>query len=54
MADRPTNYETELETGIFNMIITLCQHKGLFKPMPLVKEEVAGWLEEIAAGLRAE
>lgn len=47
-------YDTEIENGIFNMIISLCQNKSQIIGMDMAKDQVANWLERIINGLRSE
>lgn len=47
-------YDTEIENGIFNMIVSLCQHKSQTVGMEQAKDDVANWLERIVSGLREE
>lgn len=44
-------YDSVLEDGIFNMVITLCQHKANTIPMQQAKLDVAAWLEKVINGL---
>lgn len=46
------DFSTELEDGIFSMIISLCQHRANFMPVEAAKELVAQYLEKLIAGLR--
>lgn len=48
------NFSIEIETGIFNMIVTLCQHKANFMSIEDAKEDVAKYLERLIVGLRFE
>lgn len=48
------DFSVEIENGIFNMIVTLCQHKANFIPIHDAKEEVAKYLEQLIVGLRYE
>lgn len=45
-------YAEELENGIMNLVVTLCQQKALKIPLPKAKEEVADYLESLATSLR--
>lgn len=47
-------YDIILQDGIFNMVVTLCQHKANSLPMAQAKEEVAQWLDKISNGLRTQ
>lgn len=42
----------EIENGIFNMVITLCQHISVSHPPEVAREYVATYLDRIADGLR--
>jgi hypothetical protein len=46
------DFSVELENGIFNMVVSLCQHKSNFISVEDAKEEVAKFLEQLTAGLR--
>ena len=45
-------YVEELENGIMNLVVTLCQQKGNSMPLAKAKEEVADYLESLATSLR--
>lgn len=47
-------YDTEIENGIFNMVVSLCQHKATTVGMDQAKLEVSNWLDRIVKGLREE
>lgn len=47
-------YDTEIENGIFNMVVSLCNHKASTVGMEMAKEQVANWLERIIKALREE
>lgn len=48
------SYDTELENGIFNMVIALCQHKATTMGIQKAKVETAKLLESLAVGLCKE
>lgn len=41
----------EMEDGIFNMVVSLCQQKAAHMPMAQAKAEVADYLKSLADGL---
>ncbi len=47
-------YDTEIENGIFNMVVSLCNHKASTVGREMAKEQVANWLERIVTSLREE
>lgn len=47
-------YDTEIENGIFNMVISLCQYKAEIVGMDEAKQQVSNWLERIVNGLREQ
>jgi len=52
VAEETGNFSVEMENGIFNLIISLCQHKANFMTIEKSKEEVAQYLEKLVDGLR--
>lgn len=50
-AARIEGYTTELETGIFNLVVSLCQQKASHMSMPRAKAEVAEYLNRLSNGL---
>lgn len=46
------SYQTEIENGIFNMIISLCQQRAEEVGMDQAKQEISNWLERLIKGLR--
>jgi hypothetical protein len=49
----PPVSETDLETGIFNLVVTLTRMYTASMPAELAKEKTALYLERLASGLRA-
>ena len=47
-------YDLEIENGIFNMVVSLCEQKSHTVGMKNAKEQVASWLERITKALREE
>ena len=45
-------YQSEVENGIFNMIISLCHQRAEQVGMDEAKQEISNWLERIVNGLR--
>ena len=45
------SYDVELENGIFQMVVTLCQHKAATMSIEQAKIEVAEMLESLRSGL---
>lgn len=45
------SYDTELENGIFNLVIALCQKKAEVIGMEAAKQEVSTWLKSLIRGL---
>ena len=41
----------EIENGIFNLVITLCQQKTFQMDIKQAKQEVSDWLNRLATGL---
>lgn len=46
------NYSGEIETGIFNLVITLCQHYAQQMPLDMAKEKTVAYLETLVIGLQ--
>lgn len=44
-------HDTEIENGIFNLIISLCMMKANTLGMAKAKADVAQWLQQIVEGL---
>lgn len=50
----PDTTISDLQNGIFNMVIALCQLMSAIEPMETAREEVANYLEDLADNLRTE
>jgi hypothetical protein len=48
---RLVDYSTELENGLFNLVVTLCQHKAATMSLGDAKAQVAEYLRKIIMGL---
>lgn len=57
MADAQSNqhdYREELESGLINLVVTLCQQKAMYVPMAQAKLEVIDLLDRIKDGLQTQ
>lgn len=54
MTAKIQTYDSEIENGILNMVISLCQQKATVIGLDEAKQQVSNWLERIVAGLRIE
>ena len=46
------DYSTELESGIFNLAVTLCSHKSNLMGIDKARIQVAQYLEHLADALK--
>lgn len=54
MTAKIKTYDVEIENGILNMVVSLCQQKANDIGMDEAKKQVSNWLERIIVGLRKE
>lgn len=53
MTAKIDTYDTEIENGILNMVISLCMQKAdRIGDLDRAKDQVSNWLERIISGLR--
>lgn len=54
MEDEVHDYRSELESGLINLVVSLCQEKAKYMPMEQAKAQVSSLLNDISTNLIQE